>query len=77
VLFTGWSGAAIAAKAGYPSVQVPGGFISGVDDKETPDFSLGITFAGCAWSEASLLRLAYAFEQASHARRPPPDLPAL
>jgi amidase len=77
VLFPGTSGASIAAKPGYPSVQVPGGFISGVGDKETPDYPLGITFAGRAWSEAKLLRLAYAFEQASNARRPPPDLPAL
>ena len=77
VLFTGTSGASIAAKAGYPSVQVPGGFVSGVGDKETPDYPLGITFAGRAWSEAKLLRLAYAFEQATNARRPPPGLPAL
>jgi amidase len=77
VLFTGTSGASIAAKAGYPSVQVPGGLISGFDGKETPDYPLGITFAGRAWSEAKLLRLAYAFEQASNARRPPPYLPAL
>jgi amidase len=77
VLFTGTTGASIAAKAGYPSVQVPGGLISGVGDKETPDYPLGITFAGRAWSEAKLLRLAYAFEQASNFRRPPPGLPAL
>jgi amidase len=77
VLFPGTSGASIAAKPGYPSVQVPGGFISGVGDKETPDYPLGITFAGRAWSEAKLLRLAYAFEQASNNRRPPPGLPAL
>ena len=77
VLFLGAAGAAIAAKPGYPSVQVPGGFIAGVGDKETPDYPLGITFAGRAWSEAKLLRLAYAFEQASNFRRPPPGLPAL
>lgn len=77
VLFPGSAGAAIAAKAGYPSVQVPGGFIAGIEGKETPDYPLGITFAGRAWSEAKLLRLAYAYEQASHARHPPPDLPAL
>ncbi len=77
VLFPGASGSGIAAKPGYPSVQVPGGFISGVGDKETPEYPLGITFAGRAWSEAKLLRLAYAFEQASNARRPPPGLPAL
>ena len=77
VLFLGASGASITAKPGYPSVQVPGGLIAGVGDKETPDYPLGITFAGRAWSEAKLLRLAYAFEQASNARRPPPGLPAL
>lgn len=77
VVFPGTAGAAIAAKAGYPSVQVPGGFIAGVDGKETPDFPLGVTFTGRAWSEATLLRLAYAYEQASNARRPPPGLPAL
>ena len=71
VLFPGAAGAAIAAKAGYPSVQVPAGLVSGFAGKETPDYPLGATFAGRAWSEATLLRLAYAFEQASHARRMP------
>lgn len=74
VMFPGAIGSALAAKSGYPSVQVPGGFISGVGTKETPDYPLGITFAGRAWSEAKLLRLAYAYEQASNARRPPPGL---
>lgn len=77
VMLPGAIGSALAAKSGYPSVQVPGGFISGVGAKETPDYPLGITFAGRAWSEAKLLRLAYAYEQASNARRPPPGLPAL
>jgi amidase len=77
VLFPGAVGAAIAAKAGYPSVMVPGGFISGSGDKETPDYPLGVTFAGRAWSEHKLLRLAYAYEQASGMRKPPPGLPAL
>jgi amidase len=77
VLFTGSTGAGIAAKAGYPSVQVPGGLTAGIDGKETPDYPLGITFTGRAWSEAKLLRLAYAYEQASNARRLPPGLPAL
>ena len=77
VVFPGTAGASIAAKAGYPSVQVPGGFISGFAGKETPDYPLGITFAGRAWSEAKLLRLAFAYEQATNARRPPSGLPAL
>ncbi len=77
VLFPGSAGCVIAAKAGYPSVMVPGGFVSGADDKDTPDYPLGITFAGRAWSEHKLLRLAYAYEQASDMRKPPPGLPAL
>lgn len=72
VLFPGAAGASIAAKAGYPSVEVPAGFVGG---DEGPEYPIGITFTGPAWSEASLLRYAYAFEQATHARRPPPGLP--
>jgi amidase len=71
VLFPGTRGAHIAARAGYPSVQVPAGFISGADGRETPDYPFGATFCGRAWSEPTLLRLAYAFEQASRARRAP------
>jgi amidase len=74
VLFPGATGAAIAARARYPSVMVPGGFVSGMDGKDTPDYPLGITFAGRAWSEHKLLRLAYAYEQASDMRKPPPGL---
>jgi amidase len=76
VLFPGVAGASIAAKAGYPSVQVPAGFIDG-NDRETPQRPFGITFTGRAWSEPTLLRLAHAFEQATQARRPPAIAPAL
>jgi amidase len=69
VLFPGAAGAAIAAKAGYPSVQVPAGLIGGDD---TPEYLFGATFTGRAWSEPALLRFAYAFEQATQARHPPP-----
>ena len=68
VLFPANTGAAIAAKAGYPSVQVPAGFIAIGEGIEVP---YGATFTGRAWSEPTLLRLAYAFEQATKARRPP------
>ncbi|MGE5268557.1 MAG: amidase family protein [Thiohalocapsa sp.] len=77
VLFPANAGAEIAAKAGYPSVQVPAGFVAGGSGRSTPPYPLGLTFTGRAWSEALLLRLAYAFEQASRARRPPPELPPL
>ncbi|MBR0793204.1 amidase [Bradyrhizobium manausense] len=77
VLFPAATGAAIAAKAGYPSVMVPAGLVSGADGKEAPDCPVGVTFAGRAWSEHKLLRLAYAYEQASNMRKPPPGLTAL
>ncbi|MGH7044911.1 MAG: amidase family protein [Stellaceae bacterium] len=77
VVFPGAAGAAIAAKAGYPSVQVPAGFVSGRSGEETPEYPFGVTFAGRAWGEPLLLRLAYAFEQATLARRPPSTTPEL
>jgi amidase len=74
VLFPGAAGASIAAKAGYPSVAVPAGFIGG---DQTPEYPFGATFTGRAWSEPALLRFAYAFEQATRAGRPPAGFPAL
>ena len=52
-----------AAVAGYPSITVPAGFVFGLP--------VGLTFFGRAWSEGTLLRLAYAFEQATKSRKPP------
>jgi len=51
------------AVAGYPHLTVPAGSISGLP--------IGLSFIGRAWQEAVLIRLAYAFEQATLARRPP------
>jgi amidase len=67
LVFPTWTGAAIGAKAGYPSIIVPAGYTS----EGAP---VGLTFLGRAWSEPTLLRLAYAFEQATHHRRPPPGI---
>ncbi len=53
----------IAAVAGYPHVTVPMGFEQGLP--------LGLSFIGRAWSDATLIRLAYAYEQATRHRRPP------
>jgi amidase len=88
ILFPANSGASIAAKAGYPSVLVPAGMVTGpapvppgtataTIDKDTPEYPYGATFTGRAWSEPVLLRLAYAFEQATKKRRMPPGIPAL
>ncbi len=52
-----------AAVSGYPSVTVPAGYVFGLP--------VGISFIGRAWSERTLIRLAYAFEQGTKLRRPP------
>ena len=77
ILFPGRNGAAIAAKAGYPSVMIPAGMVEGAVGGTKVEYPFGATFTGRAWSEATLLRFAYAIEQAMPARRLPPGLPAL
>ena len=57
----GSSGA--AAVAGYPNVTVPAGHVHGLP--------VGVSFFGAAWSEPTLIRIAWAFEQAAPHRRPP------
>jgi amidase len=52
-----------AAVAGYPHITVPAGFAKGLP--------CGISFVGKAWSEPTLIAMAYAYEQASRRRRPP------
>ena len=75
ILFPGSGGAAIAAKPGYPTVIVPFGMVpntsapSGFDSRPAP---FGVSFTGTACSEGRLIELAYAFEQATKRRIPPP-----
>ena len=60
----GGSAGRLAAVSGYPHLTVPMGNVAGMP--------VGLSFTGAAWSEGTLLSLGYAFEQASHARKPPP-----
>jgi amidase len=75
LLFPGSGGAAIAAKPGYPTVIVPFGMVpntsapAGFDARPAP---FGVSFTGTACSEGRLIELAYAFEQATRRRIPPP-----
>ncbi len=62
-----WSGAysaPYAAVSGYASITVPSGFVSGLP--------VGISFIGGAFSDAALIRYAFAFEQATKIRQQPP-----
>jgi amidase len=92
ILFPANNGANIAARAGFPSITVPGGFyvnppvpISTLLSPPTPFPSgfnaqpapYGVTFSGPAFSEGRLIGFAYAFEQATHHRQAPASVPAL
>jgi amidase len=57
------------AVAGYPHITVPAGFVFGLP--------VGISFFGAAWSEPTLIKYAYAFEQARKARQKPQFLPTV
>ncbi len=65
----GGSSSAFAAVSGYPNITVPAGFIHGLP--------VGGSFFGRAWSEPTLIRIAYAFEQATRHRRAPGFLPTV
>ncbi len=65
----GGSSAGPAAIAGYPDISVPMGFVKGLP--------VGVSFFGPAWTEPMLIRVAYAFEQATQHRRAPSLAPTL
>jgi amidase len=81
ILFPGASGAGIAARPGYPTVIVPFALVPNAPTPPFPDgFNakpgpFGVSFTGMACSEPKLLSLAYAFEQATKKRVPPPAVP--
>jgi len=91
VLFPANRGANIGARAGYPSIVVPGGFVPNPAVPPPPlppppefppgfdakDSPYGVTFTGPAFSEPMLIGFAYAFEQASLHRTPPDSTPPL
>lgn len=64
IVFPSYIGSTISAKAGYPSIATPAGYM----ESGRP---FGITFAGTAFSEGVLLKLAFAFEQATKLRVAP------
>ena len=81
ILFPAQTGALMSARPGYPTVIVPFGM---VPNAPTPPISVefgaksspfGVSFAGTACSEPRLIELAYAFEQATRRRVPPPSFP--
>ena len=57
------SSSSIPAISGYPNITVPAGFLN--------ELPIGLSFFGRAFSEANLIKFAYAFEQATKARRKP------
>jgi amidase len=81
LLFPASSGAGILARPGYPTVMVPFAFVETEPNPPLPDGfdpqprPFGVSFAGTACSEPRLIELAYAFEQATMRRVPPPGMP--
>ena len=66
----------LSNSSGFPAVTFPGGFSSPTSTAPI-GVPVGLEVLGPEWSETTLLRLAYAFEQAAHARRPPRSTPPL
>lgn len=67
LLFPAHSGCAVCARAGYPSITVPTGFVSSTEG----DKPYGITISGPAFSELLLIRCAHALEQYADRRQSP------
>jgi Asp-tRNA(Asn)/Glu-tRNA(Gln) amidotransferase A subunit family amidase len=66
----------LSSGTGFPAITIPGGF-SPATASAPLGVPVGIELLGGDWSEATLIRLAYAFEQATHFRKPPQSTPPL
>jgi Asp-tRNA(Asn)/Glu-tRNA(Gln) amidotransferase A subunit family amidase len=66
----------LSALTGFPAIGVPAGFSSPTKDAPI-GVPVGIDLIGLPWSEPQLLKIAYGFEQATHARKPPQSTPPL
>jgi Asp-tRNA(Asn)/Glu-tRNA(Gln) amidotransferase A subunit family amidase len=66
----------LSNSTGFPALTFPGGF-SPPTANAAIGVPVGLELLGPEWSEATLFRLAYAFEQATRARKPPPTTPPL
>ena len=69
--YGGYASYAVAPETGLPAITVPMGFV------RHATLPAGLQILGDAWSEPLLIRIAYAFEQATHHRKPPPTTPPL
>jgi len=63
----------LSPPTGFPAITVPMGFVRAGDDH----LPAGLQIYGDAWSEATLIEIAYAYERATRHRRPPPTTPPL
>ena len=81
ILTPAGSGANLASRAGYPIIAVPFGLVQNAPTPPLPEGFIakpapyGVTFTGASCSEPKLIAMAFAFEQASKKRVPPPNLP--
>src|SRR6185437_10578027 len=66
---SGMNSGRIASPTGFPAITVPMGFVDGLPS--------GLEFLGPPWSEPSIFKFAYAYEQATHHRRSAPTVPPL
>jgi amidase len=66
----------LAALTGFPAITIPAGFSSPTESAPI-GVPVGIEFLGEPFTEPQLLRIAYGFEQATHARKPPQSMPSL